>query len=192
MLWHPGFVEFVAIYQRIQVVKFVHIFGQRPPHELASVCPLKPGLKLCYRAVKLDFFGIDHELNVVIVDAVVWLWFINVHVLISDNFRISVIQDLPEFAIFLGTATTAIAAHQLWLEGHSHYLLVARIPSIASIPLCTVEPFPVGKRTLHIRIDAIIFCAHADCLSDAEDSSSSEGCLDHVLVGELLLIIISN
>ena len=62
----------------------------------------------------------------------------------------------------------------------------------------TAVSLQVGNKTLIIRIEAnksfgigalcdACTCVghHADCLSDAEDSSS-EGCLDHVFVGELL------
>ena len=67
----------------------------------------------------------------------------------------------------------------------------------------TVPPLFVGNHTPIIRIEAnksfgigalcdactcvlVEDVTCVDCLSDAEDSSRSEGCLDHVFVGELL------
>ena len=97
------------------------------------------------------------------------------------------------------TATTAPAAHQLWDEVRTKVILLAKfgVPIIAP----TAVSLQVGNKTLIIRIeanksfgigalcDACIWDVglhQTECLSDAEDSSSSEGCLDHVFVVELL------
>lgn len=96
------------------------------------------------------------------------------------------------------TATTAPAAHQLWVEVRTKVILLAMFGVPIIIP--TVESIQVGNTTMVIIIEANksfgigALCdactwdvgLNADCLSDAEDSSSSEGCLDHVFVVELL------
>ena len=92
-----------------------------------------------------------------------------------------------EVAIGLVTATTAPAAHQLWDEARIMFSLVAQF--WGPIIMETAPPLRVENHTILIRIEANIChgigALDADCLSDAEDSSS-EGCLDHVFVSELL------
>jgi len=98
------------------------------------------------------------------------------------------------------TATTAPAAHQLWVEDRT--IVLVRILAVVGVPIVkpTGTSLQVGNPTIMIIIEAnksfgigalcdACTCGvghHADCLSDAEDSSSSEGCLDHVFVVELL------
>jgi len=125
------------------------------------------------------------------------LTFIGVPIIISDFFRIISVQELLEVAIGLVTATTAPAAHQLWVEVSTKVIILA----VVGVPIIkpAVISIQVSKRTTHIIIEAnksfgigalcdACTCVghHADCLSDAEDSSSSEGRLDHVFVVELL------
>jgi len=97
------------------------------------------------------------------------------------------------------TATTAPAAHQLWVEVRTKVILLAQLFGVPIITPTAVSVL-VKNRTMVIIIEAnksfgigalCDACTwdvghHADCLSDAEDSSSSEGCLDHVFVVELL------